>query len=180
MNYIKQTKNWLEQFVIALNLCPFAKAPFTTDRIRYQVCETSSEKELLQVLLAECQRLRQTSPQEIETTLIIHPNVLQDFRAYLHFLDLANELLRMSGFEGIFQIASFHPQYQFATTQKGDVENYTNRSPFPILHLLREDSLTTVLDVFPNPEQIPETNIQLLKKMGIDQIQLLLEKTIVE
>lgn len=167
------TQKWVEKAVVGLNLCPFAKRELKQNRVRF-VCEfANTETALLEALTAELHRLEQTS--EIETTLLIHPAVLQDFYDYNTFLGLAEEQLLALQYEGIFQIASFHPQYQFAGTLPNDVENYTNRSPYPMLHLLREASLEQTLKKYPDPEQIPERNITLMNEMGTDAAQSLLK-----
>lgn len=174
MNAINKTKNWIEKMVINLNLCPFAKLPFQTDKIRYVVVEETNLSKLVEVLMLEMRRLVVTNAKEIETTLIIHPYLLIDFYDYNDFLAVADEVLHQELLEGIIQIASFHPQYQFADTSKDAVENYTNRSPYPMLHLLREASLEKVLEHYPNPELIPERNVTHLKHLGLDKIKLLL------
>src|SRR5262249_10321371 len=139
---VEATKRWLEAFVIGLNLCPFAERPFRGGGIRHVVSAATEENGLLEDLRTELRRL--AASEEIETTLLIHQPVLTDFLDYNDFLDPAEKQVQALGLEGVIQIASFHPQYQFAGTEGDDVENYTNRSPFPMLHLLREESVTRV------------------------------------
>ncbi|MDF1589670.1 MAG: DUF1415 domain-containing protein [Gammaproteobacteria bacterium] len=166
--FIDPVRHWLESFVIELNLCPFAKREFITNRVRFQLSKATTEQQLIDDLQHELERLNHDK--SIETTLLIHPHVLQDFYVYNDFLDLADALLVQLNMEGIYQIASFHPDYHFADTEIDDVENYSNRSPFPLLHLIREDSLAEAVAHYPNPEHIPEHNIALLKKLGKDHI----------
>jgi len=163
-DYINSTKNWLEQIIIELNLCPFAKREFLNNSIHFTVSSAVDATHLLEHLQTELERL-DSSP-EIQTTLLIHPKVLDDFLDYNDFLELADELIQQLGYEGIYQIASFHPDYQFSDTQAEDAENYTNRSPFPLLHILREEALEKRLSTYPNPEQIPERNIALMNTLG--------------
>lgn len=165
---IGKTQIWLEKAVIGLNLCPFAKAVHVKKLIRYVVTPAKTEEELLQILIKELQYLVQTSPEEVDTTLIIHPEIFHDFLDYNEFLAVADGAVQSVDLEGVIQIASFHPKYQFAGTAPEDVTNYTNRSPYPMLHLLRESSVTKVLETFQNPEAIPEKNIETLNDLGIE------------
>ena len=170
--HIKSVQQWLEQIVIGLNLCPFAKRELVKNRIRFKVSEAQSEEKLLEDLNAELELIFLTD--SVETTLLILTNILQDFNDYNQFLDIADSLIEKMDFEGEFQIASFHPDYQFADTEFDDVENYTNRSPYPILHILREASLEKAIDTYPDVENIPEKNIALLRSMGTDKVKELL------
>jgi len=163
---VAATRAWLEKAVIGLNLCPFAKAVYVRDQIRYVVCETNQEETLLDELERELRFLDEADPEVIDTTLIIHPRVLDDFLDYNDFLDLAEGSLKRLELEGVIQIASFHPDYQFAGTEPDDVTNYTNRSPFPMLHLLREESLDRALASFPEPESIYQKNMRTLRRLG--------------
>ena len=158
--------------VIGLNLCPFARKEWVQNRVRMVVCEANSANDLIVALSQECDRL--TTQPEIETTLLIHPWVLEDFMDYNQFLDDVDNMLIDNELEGIYQIASFHPNYQFAGTEPEDVENATNRSPFPVLHILREESLERAISSFPDPELIPERNIALLRSMGRERVEALL------
>ena len=159
--------------VVDLNLCPFAKREIIKNRVRFATTEARTEEGLLLELQAELELLETDS--SIETTLLIHPNVLQDFYHYNQFLACADGLLVQLKLEGIYQVASFHPQYQFAGTEPDDVENYTNRSPYPLLHLIREDSLERALADFPDSGQIPTRNIAAMKALGCDRAQDILK-----
>lgn len=176
VDHIKVTKNWIESLVINLNLCPFAKLPFNKNTIRYVVEENEHTASLRRTFLSELLKINETPAEKVETTLIIHPNCLRDFYDYLDFLEEANQLIDTSGMSGIIQVASFHPDYQFGGTQKNDVENYTNRSPFPMLHLLREDSIEKALAHYPNPAFIPERNIETMNNLGLEGIKKILKQ----
>lgn len=173
---IQKTKIWLESFVIGLNLCPFAKFPYDQNRVRYRVDSSMQIEHLHQSILEEFHFLMENDAETVETTLIIYPNVLGDFQAYLDFLGFAQDLLGQAGLDGIFQLASFHPLYQFEGTKMEEVSNFTNRSPYPMIHLLREDSLEKVLEFYDNPENIPSTNIQKMKELGLQGILELQQK----
>ena len=163
---IPATQLWLERAVIGLNLCPFAKAVHVKQQIRYVVSSASTPEELLKDLISELELLAETSAEKIDTTLLIHPQVLTDFLDYNDFLDVADETLEELDLSGELQIASMHPLYQFADTQPDDMENYTNRSPYPSLHLLRESSVDKAVAAFPEAELIFEKNIAAMKKLG--------------
>lgn len=166
---------WLQRLVIGEGLCPFAGEPYTTGRIRFVVSRAQDEETLLTDVLQELLTLRQTPWQQAETSLLILPQILADFYAYNDFLDLLDALLEQEQMEGEFQIATMHPNYQFADTDYADAQNYTNRSPYPILHLLREESLSRALAQFPHPERIPERNILHTQRLGVDTLQRLLQ-----
>lgn len=170
---VKATKNWVENVVIDLNLCPFAKKEFLRNSIRFEVSEAKTEQELLFKLIKELELISENK--EIETTLLIHPYILEKFEDYIQFLALADDLLVQMEYEGVFQIASFHPQYQFAETNIDSAENYTNRSPFPMVHILREESLERAIENYPNTQLIPEENIKKMNEMGVDKMRLLLQ-----
>jgi len=161
---IQTTKNWVNRFVIELNLCPFAKAEINKNSVRFEVLASTAKDQLLQQLQDELNHLTQNP--NIETTLLIHPNILTNFDDYNNFLDVCDELLIDMQLDSIYQIASFHPDYQFAETQYDDAENFSNRSPYPMLHILREASLEKALKKHPNPENIPLKNIKTLNKLG--------------
>ena len=163
---LSATQVWLEKLVIGLNLCPFAKAVYAKNKIRYIVSKVSNKKTLLAVLKEELLLLKETPIEEVETTLLIHPYVLQDFFEYNEFLNTADELLEELELDGDIQIASFHPEYQFAEMDSDDIANYTNRSPFPMLHLLREESVDKAVEAFPEAEQIYEKNIDTMEHLG--------------
>jgi hypothetical protein len=164
------TEAWVETMVIGLNLCPFAKAAQARNQIRYVVCEAHDEESLLSALLDEMTHLVATDPAALETTMLIHPHLLNDFLDFNEFLSLADALLEEQGLEGVLQIASFHPRFQFAGTGANDVTNATNRSPHPTLHLLREDSVGRAVDAFPEPESIYERNIQTMRALGPERV----------
>ncbi|WP_171475001.1 DUF1415 domain-containing protein [Frigoriglobus tundricola] len=173
---IEATRSWVFEVVIGLNLCPFARRPFAADLIRYAVTCATTEAALLEVLEAELAALVAVPRTTVETTLLIHPHALADFLDYNDFLATADALLSDLDLEGVIQIASFHPEYQFAGTKPDAVENYTNRSPYPMLHLLREESVS---EVNGDPEAIagiPERNIETLRGLGRARILELLER----
>ena len=161
--------HWLEQVVIGLNLCPFASGPHLQKRVRIITSDCTEQACLLADLSAELENMAEHSPKELETSLIAVPNLLHDFGDYNQFLDLVDKLLVEQGWQGHFQVASFHPNYQFAGTQPDDTENLTNRSPYPVLHIIREASLEQALKHYPNPEQIPQTNIKTVAHLSPEQ-----------
>ena len=163
---IAATEVWLEKAVIGLTLCPFAKAVQVKKQIRYVVSAAATPEELLEDLLVELRLLQDTDAERIETTLLIHPYVLGDFLDFNDFLDTVDIAAAEPEFNDEFQVASFHPQYQFAGTQPDDIENYTNRAPYPTLHLLREASLDKAVEAFPDADLIPERNIATMEKLG--------------
>ena len=163
---IAATRTWLERAVIGLNLCPFAKAVHVHNRIRYCVSGAQSTAALLDDLVGELRTLKAAAPDECETTLLIHPYVLTEFIEYNHFLRAAEATVAKLGFAAEFQIASFHPQYQFGDAGPEDIENYTNRSPYPTLHLLRESSIERAVAAFPDAADIYEKNIETLRRLG--------------
>ena len=165
---IAETRAWLEHAVIGLNLCPFAKAVHTKGQVRYVVSEATGAETLLQDLLAEMARLVATDPAEVDTTLLIHPQVLGDFLDFNDFLALADEAQAEAGLEGVLQVASFHPRFQFAGTEPDDITNATNRAPYPTLHLLREASVDRAVAAFPEAETIFEANMKTLEELGAD------------
>jgi hypothetical protein len=166
--YIAQTRCWLENVVLKHNLCPFAHKPFKGGQIRYVVTDSARPEYLLEDLQQELERLRATPVEEVETTLLIHPGTLEDFLDYNDFLDIVDALLVDGGFEGEFQVASFHPDYQFEGTRPDDAENYTNRSPWPMLHLIREASLEQAVASYPDVDAIPERNIETMNALGAE------------
>jgi uncharacterized protein len=166
MDALDQTRAWLEKAVIGLNLCPFAKAVHTKGQIRWVLSEATEPKALLLQLVDELQHLAQADPEVVDTTLIVHPQVLQDFYDFNDFLGVAEDTLAELDLEGVLQIASFHPQFQFADAEPDDIGNATNRAPFPTLHLLREDSIERAVQAFPEAESIYERNIATLQRLG--------------
>ncbi len=163
---IARTRRWLERAVIGLNLCPFAKAVYVKQQVRLVVTDAAGSEALLEALQAELVLLRDAEPERIDTTLLIHPHALTDFIEYNDFLDEADAAVRALQLEGTIQIASFHPEYRFAGTLRDDMGNFTNRAPFPMLHLLREASVERAVDAFPDPEAITERNISTLERLG--------------
>ena len=163
---VAATQTWLERAVIGLNLCPFAKAVHVRNQIRYAVSAAQTPEDLLADLIAELRILQAAAPCDVETTLLLHPRVLGDFLDYIDFLELAEAAVAGEGLEGEIQIASFHPQYQFAGTRPEDVENCSNRSPYPMLHLLREASVERAVAAFPDASRIFERNIETLRRLG--------------
>jgi len=163
---VRSTQFWLERAVIGLNLCPFAKAVHVKRQIRYAVTAATSAAELLAELRHELQLLQQAKPEEVETTLLIHPQALTDFIDFNFFLPEADRAIRDLGLEGILQIASFHPAYEFAGSVPDDIANCTNRSPHPTLHLLREASIDRAVAAYPDAAAIYERNIETLRRLG--------------
>ena len=165
---IAATRQWLERAVIGLNLCPFAKAVHVKQQIRYVLSDATTPEALLEELSEELLLLRDTPAEQIDTTLIVHPQVLGDFLDYNDFMDNADAAVDALDLHGLLQVASFHPHYQFAGTAPDDIGNYTNRAPFPTLHLLREDSVERAVAAFPDADVIVERNLQTLESLGLD------------
>jgi hypothetical protein len=163
---IAATRRWLERSVIGLNLCPFAESVYRGGRVRLRVSDQRSASGLLQELRVELTELQAADPLRCETTLLIHPWVLTDFIEYNDFLEVCEATIVQLDLEGELQVASFHPQYQFAGTQPADVENCTNRSPYPMLHLLREASIERVIAGLEDPDEIYRRNIRTLRELG--------------
>ncbi len=163
---IDATKTWLKDVVIGLNLCPFAREVYVTERIRYVVSAADTPEALRAQLADELLLLHSLDPAKTETTLIILPKVLADFFNYNDFLDLADQTLVNLELEGIFQIASFHPSYQFEGTDPDDVTNRTNRSPYPMLHILRESSVERAVAEYPDIDKISARNIETMRRLG--------------
>ncbi len=170
---ILAVQQWVDTFVVGMNLCPFAKRELVKNRVRFIATTSTTQEQLLLVLQAELELLN--ADPCVETTLLIHAHVLQDFYDFNDFLDDADRLLVEMALEGIYQIASFHPNYQFGGTDPDDAENYTNRSPYPVLHLIREASLERVIADYPNVDDIPERNIALMNQLGPNKLQALLK-----
>jgi uncharacterized protein len=170
---IEKTKNWLEKIVIGLNLCPFAKHPFKSEKIRYILHEGNDLNALSDTLVHELRHLAKA--EDLETTLIIVADTLQDFEDYLNYVDFSEQILPELNLEGVIQVASFHPLYQFYGSKLDDVENYTNRSPYPMLHLLKESSVTWAVDNFPNVNDIPNQNMKTMQDLGLEKVKAMLE-----
>lgn len=163
---LDQTRHWLEKAVIGLNLCPFAKAVYVKNQVRLVVSHARHADDLLEELDRELQLFMATPAEEVDTTLLIHPTLFDDFLDFNDFLEIAEGVVNEHGLEGVVQLASFHPQFQFDGTEPDDISNYTNRAPFAILHLLREESIDRAVEAFPEAETIFEQNIETLEKLG--------------
>ena len=162
------TRTWLERAVIGLNLCPFAKPAHLHNRIRYFVSAARSPATLFEGLMDELRALEAADPAQCETTLLVHPHVLADFSDYNDFLQQADDAVSELGLEGVIQVASFHPRYQFEDTGPDDIENFTNRSPYAMLHLLRESSVERAVTTYPDTTTIYRNNIETLRRLGYD------------
>ncbi|MGM9515065.1 DUF1415 domain-containing protein [Roseateles sp. DB2] len=165
---INETRDWVQKAVIGLNLCPFAKAVEVKKQLRYVVSEATTPEELLKELAHELLLLRRTDPDEIETTVLIHPLVLTDFLDFNDFQGAADALVEDLELDGLLQVASFHPDFQFEGTELDDISNFTNRSPYPTLHLLREESIERAVESMPDTDAIYEANIATLEKLGLE------------
>jgi len=163
---LDKTRLWLEKAVIGLNLCPFAKAVYVKNQVRLVVSHARHADDLLEELDRELDLLAATPAEEVDTTLLIHPTLFEDFLDFNDFLEIAEGVVNEHGLEGVIQLASFHPRFQFEGTEPDDIGNYTNRAPFAILHLLREDSVERAVEAFPEAEAIFEQNIAVLEKLG--------------
>lgn len=179
---INSTQKWVSSFIIDLNICPFARREQQRNSIRYQVAPTERLENVLELLIAECAYL-EVHP-ETETTLLILPAGFSDFDDYLDMLAIAEQLLIEQGYEGIYQLASFHPDYRFEmaseTENENDPANYTNRSPYPMLHIIREASIERAIANYPDPENIPARNIKLTRELGLQKLKAILAACIQE
>ena len=172
---LADTRRWLERAVIGLNLCPFAKAVYVKEQVRFVASDATTPEQLLEQLGEELVLLRDTPAEQVDTTLLVHPLVLGDFLDYNDFLDQADALVETLELDGVLQVASFHPDYQFDGVAADDASNYTNRAPWPTLHLLREDSVERAVAAFPDPDVIVERNIATLDRLGVDGWKRLLD-----
>jgi hypothetical protein len=163
---VAATRRWIERAVIGLNLCPFAKAVFVKEQIRYVVSTARTPEALLEELMNELQDLADAESEKVDTTLLIHPWVLTDFLDFNEFLDVADAAIEDMQLDGEIQVASFHPDYQFADTDRNDISNFTNRGPYPILQLLREESIDRAVEAIPDAAEIFEKNIATLEALG--------------
>ena len=170
---IAETQSWIEAVVIGLNLCPFAAAPFRQGRIRYAVSRAQTPEALLRDLYEELKAIEAAGPAQVETGFLIHPWALPDLDAHLDFMLAVDGLLFETGLEGELQVVGFHPDYQFADTEPDDPANYSNRSPYPMLHILREESVERAADSHPDVDQIPEDNIARMQALGLARMQAL-------
>jgi hypothetical protein len=172
---ILQTQKWIETVIIGHNYCPFAKREVENNKVRYQVIQAQGLNECLDAITNECIYLDENA--DTETTLLIFPLGLEEFETFLDFLTLAEDKLSELGYEGIYQLASFHPKYCFQGADDNDSANYTNRSPYPMLHLIREASIEKALQHYPAPEGIPERNIEFARSQGLEKMQSLLKNS---
>jgi hypothetical protein len=163
---IAATRRWLEKAVIGLNLCPFAKAVYARRQVRFVYSDATTPEQLIEQLGEELLLLRDTPADQVDTTLLVHPHVLQDFLDYNDFLEQVDTLVEVLELDGELQVASFHPDYQFADSRPDDIENYSNRAPYPTLHLLREDSVSRAVEVYPEADSIVERNYATLRQLG--------------
>lgn len=171
---IERTENWLRSFIVDFNICPFAKREIEKGSLKIQIATAQKLQQALEELLLELMYLDKNPA--VETTLLLFPSLFDDFFRYLDFVDVAELLVREQGYEGIYQLATFHPDYCFADVEFNDVTNYTNRSPYPMIHLLREESLEKAIAYFGDTEKIPQNNIATMQKLGLKKIQTLLDK----
>jgi hypothetical protein len=165
--YVRDTRHWLERAVIGLNLCPFAKAVHVKSLVHFAVSAATHPKQVLADVEAELDALAAIDPQVRDTTLLVVPHCLHDFLDFNEFVGRAERVLRKRGLEGVIQLASFHPRFQFAGAEEDDVTNFTNRSPYPVVHLLREASMDRAVEAFPDAEAIYETNMETLRRIGL-------------
>lgn len=163
---VRDTRRWLERAVIGLNLCPFAKAVHVKGLVHYAVSGARDAGGALHDVAAELDALAAVDPDVRDTTLLIAPHCLDDFLDFNDVLGRAQRIVRKRGLEGMIQLASFHPRYQFAQTEEDDITNFTNRSPYPVIHLLREDSIDRAVQAFPQAEAIYEANMRTLRELG--------------
>lgn len=168
-NIVAQTQRWVSEFVVKYYMCPFARAEVERSSIKYHVCESQSMEKALLMMIEVCQELDLNS--DIETSLLVLPEGFEDFDIFIDLLAIADELLIQQGYEGTYQLASFHPNYQFGGEAQDDPANYTNRAPYPTLHLLRESSIERVLRHYPSPEQIPERNVDFCRQKGSEWLE---------
>jgi hypothetical protein len=169
--YLKATDAWLQDFVLKLNLCPFAHQPYQQGRVRFALSEAQQFDTLAKELLQELLLLYQADPKEWETTLLVHPHCLNSWEEFLEFWGLAEYLIAEAGLEGEIQVVGFHPDYQFGEEAPEDPSHFTNRSPFPMLHLIREASLSQAVASHPEPDMIPIHNIEKLQKIGREELE---------
>ena len=161
---------WLEEVVIGLNLCPFARKPHLRDEVSIHISRATNLEDAVFEAMRSAFDLMETAPEDTRTTLIVFPDALEDFATYLDAADAVRETLNDAGAEGILQVATFHPDYRFANTESSAPENFTNRAPYPVLHLLREDDVSRAVDTHPNPESIPPRNIEHMRQIGLEAL----------
>jgi uncharacterized protein len=176
VNPISETRHWIDSIVIGLNLCPFASSVFQEGTVQIVECDKKKVNELMQVVLQQFDMLHHVNEKKVSTSLLVFSQALSDFDQYLSFVDAANDLLVEAGLDGDVQIASFHPLYCFDGVDADDVSNYSNRSPYPMLHFLRESHVAKALENYPNSEQIPDNNIKRLRRLGKKNVLELIHK----
>ena len=169
-NVEQQVWQWLDDVVIGLNLCPFAKKPRINQQIKVFISNARSDEALINDFMDELEFIRDVDPEVTDTCVFVIPNMLSDFDSYLNYLALANMTVQQMGLEGEFQLASFHPKYQFEDTEPDDKENLTNTSPYPVIHIIREATVEKVLKLYPNPELIPENNINRVEALTDEEV----------
>lgn len=167
----KHIRAWLQSFIVELNLCPFARPLIADPALRISVCDASNLEQLHYAFLSELDLIQQSSEGEIATSLLVVPNTLQRFEDYLDFLGDAEAMLEELGLDGTIQLASFHPQYLFDGEDKNSASHFSNRSPYPLIHFLREEMVASALQNYANPEKIPTRNIKTLQTIGRDTIE---------
>lgn len=170
--YIQQTRDWVAQFIVPLNICPFARKEVENNKVRYEVLNFNDDNHFYELFSQELNWLHEHP--EVETSLVILPQLADDFDSFLNQTGFAQQILALEGYSGIFQLANFHPAYIFADADEEDPANFTNRSPWPALHVLRESSLARAIRAHKNAEQIPEQNIEHLRQLGTAEIRRLL------
>lgn len=170
----QETRHWLESIVVGLNLCPFAAPVLKQNTLHIEICDKTSEMDIYRTVLEQMDFLQTSDEDMAATSLLVFSHALENFDDYLEVVDIANDLLGQIGLEGHIQIASFHPQYCFAEVPEDDISHYTNRSPYPMLHFIREAQMARALKNYPNPETIPDNNIECLRQLGIEALQELL------
>lgn len=170
---VLQTRAWVKNFIVAHNICPFARKEFEADKIGYERYDETDLEGALIYLIELFQKM--DDDEGIETTLLILPNGFSDFELYLELLDFANRLLVQQRYEGVYQLASFHPNYCFEGVDAADASHYTNRSPYPMLHVIREEPLERALERYPNPEEIPERNVEYCQELGAEKLEEILQ-----
>lgn len=174
---LAETRHWLERVVIGLGLCPFAAAPYRGERILFRACTATSDDKVYAAFVATVDELLSHTPERQETALLVLTRALAGFEDYLEMLGALEHAIEEAGLSGVLQLASFHPDYRFEGVDADDPSNWTNRSPFPVFHLIREAGLAEALASYPDPERIPERNVALLRKIGVKGIRSLLEGT---
>ena len=172
---LRETQKWIDQVVVGMGFCPFASASIKAGGLRIELCATTELEDLCRLLVDELVFLQSQEGETYDSTLLVHPNMLTDFAAFNEFLGMCEDILAGLSLAGEFQIASFHPRYRFADADEDDVGNYTNRSPYPMLHILREASVTKAIADYVDPAGIPEKNIQKLKTLSVTEMQAMLQ-----